>query len=142
MKEWLTWNMYNVFEWSDMSICKLLVLYKVDTIPSKYNLFSPWYSQVRVITVFTVFRLLTDFVCLYNYEFWLSLCKCYINKLLCVFDFFLKHGNNWLCSKETTSLLCHICHFTPQLFCQHKENLCFLSCHHSNKWIFSMLPSE
>jgi hypothetical protein len=31
--------------------------------------------QIRVITVFTVFRLLTDFVCLYNYEFWLSLCK-------------------------------------------------------------------
>ena len=30
--------------------------------------------QVRVITVFTVFRL-TDFVCLYNYEFGLSLCK-------------------------------------------------------------------
>jgi hypothetical protein len=24
---------------------------------------------------FSVFRLLTDFVCLYNYEFWLSLCK-------------------------------------------------------------------
>ena len=24
---------------------------------------------------FTVFRLLTDFVCLYTYEFWLSLCK-------------------------------------------------------------------
>ena len=24
---------------------------------------------------FRVFRLLTDFVCLYNYEFWLSLCK-------------------------------------------------------------------
>ena len=31
--------------------------------------------QVRVITVFTVFRLLTDFVCLYTYEFWLYLCK-------------------------------------------------------------------
>ena len=31
--------------------------------------------QVRVIMVFTVFRLLTDFVCLYNYEFLLSLCK-------------------------------------------------------------------
>jgi hypothetical protein len=30
---------------------------------------------VRVITVFTIFRLLTDFVCLYTYEFWLSLCK-------------------------------------------------------------------
>ena len=25
--------------------------------------------QVRVITVFTVFRFLTDFVCLYTYEF-------------------------------------------------------------------------
>ena len=25
--------------------------------------------------VFTVFRLLTDFVCLYTYEFWLFLCK-------------------------------------------------------------------
>ena len=25
--------------------------------------------------VFIVYRLLTDFVCLYNYEFWLSLCK-------------------------------------------------------------------
>jgi hypothetical protein len=25
--------------------------------------------SLRVITVFTVFRLLTDFVCLYNYEF-------------------------------------------------------------------------
>ena len=35
--------------------------------------FEPY--QVRVITVFTVFRLLTDFVCLYTYEFWLSLCK-------------------------------------------------------------------
>ena len=37
------------------------------------------YSDSRslwtVITVFIVFRLLTDFVCLYNYEFWLSLCK-------------------------------------------------------------------
>ena len=31
--------------------------------------------QVRVMTVFTVFRLLTDFVCLYTYEFLLSLCK-------------------------------------------------------------------
>jgi hypothetical protein len=30
-----------------------------------------WYY----IVVFTVFRLLTDFVCLYTYEFWLSLCK-------------------------------------------------------------------
>ena len=31
-------------------------------------------SSVVVITVFTVFRLLTDFVFLYTYAFWLSLC--------------------------------------------------------------------
>jgi hypothetical protein len=31
--------------------------------------------QVRVITVFPVFRLLTNFVCLYTYEFWHSLWK-------------------------------------------------------------------
>jgi len=32
--------------------------------------------QVKVIAVFTVFRLLTDFVCLYDYyEFWISLWK-------------------------------------------------------------------
>ena len=35
-----------------------------------------WTSNKKSgIAVFTVFRLLTDFVCLYNYEFWLSLCK-------------------------------------------------------------------
>jgi hypothetical protein len=38
--------------------------------------------QVRVITVFTVFRLLTDFVCLYTYEFWLSLCKIVRNSVI------------------------------------------------------------
>ena len=31
--------------------------------------------QVKVIKVFTVFRLLTDFVCLYTYEFWMFLWK-------------------------------------------------------------------
>ena len=40
-----------------------------------YILLKKCLYQVRVITVFTVFRLLTDFVCLYNYEFYLSLCK-------------------------------------------------------------------
>jgi hypothetical protein len=30
---------------------------------------STFVCQVRVITVFTVFGLLTDFVCLYTYEF-------------------------------------------------------------------------
>ena len=39
------------------------------------NLFKASEFPLRVITVFTVIRLLTDFVCLYNYEFGLSLCK-------------------------------------------------------------------
>ena len=38
-------------------------------------IFSRYSGFLRVITVFTVFRLLTDFVYLYTYEFWLSLCK-------------------------------------------------------------------
>jgi hypothetical protein len=42
-----------------------------------------WCDQIRVITVFTVFRLLTDFVCLYIYEFWLSLCKIVLDGLVC-----------------------------------------------------------
>ena len=37
--------------------------------------FCCWSYFSVYFTVFTVFRLLTDFVCLYNYEFWLSLCK-------------------------------------------------------------------
>jgi hypothetical protein len=41
-----------------------------------------------VITVFTVFRLLTDFVCLYNYEFWLSLCKIVRNSVILLLPLF------------------------------------------------------
>jgi hypothetical protein len=37
-----------------------------------YNSSVGLYFYLRVITVFTVFRLLTDFVCLYTYEFSLS----------------------------------------------------------------------
>jgi hypothetical protein len=44
--------------------------------------------QVRVITVFTVFRLLTDFVCLYNYEFWLSLYKIVRNSVILLLPLF------------------------------------------------------
>jgi hypothetical protein len=40
-----------------------------------YLLYYTCLYQVRDITVFTVFRLSTDFVCLYNYVFGLSLCK-------------------------------------------------------------------
>jgi hypothetical protein len=36
---------------------------------SREDRMPPNTATVRVITVFTVFRMLTDFVCLYNYEF-------------------------------------------------------------------------
>ena len=42
----------------------------------------------RVITVFAVFRLLTDFVCLYTYEFWLSLCKIVRSSVILLLPFF------------------------------------------------------
>ena len=56
--------------------------------------------QVSVITVFTVFRLLTDFVCLYNYEFWLSLCKIVRSSVILLLPLFHHQQNcspryNW-----------------------------------------------
>jgi hypothetical protein len=46
--------------------------------------------QVRVITVFTVFRLLTDFVCLYNYEFGLSRSKIVRSSVILLLPLFLR----------------------------------------------------
>ena len=45
--------------------------------------------QVRVITVFTVFRLLTDFVCLYTCEFWLSLWKIVRSSVILLLPLFI-----------------------------------------------------
>jgi hypothetical protein len=45
------------------------------------------------ITVFTVFWLLTDFVCLYNYEFWLSLCKIVRSSVILLLLLFSKNEN-------------------------------------------------
>ena len=45
--------------------------------------------QFRVITIFTVFLLLTDFVCLYNYEFWLSLCKIVRSSVILLLPLFI-----------------------------------------------------
>ena len=39
--------------------------------------------------IFTVFRLLTDFVCLYNYEFWLSLCKIVRSSVILLLPLFI-----------------------------------------------------
>jgi hypothetical protein len=43
------------------------------------------------IMVFTVFRLLTDFVCLYTYEFWLSLCKIVRSLVILLLPLFVQH---------------------------------------------------
>jgi hypothetical protein len=49
--------------------------------------------QVRVITVFPVFRLLTDFVYLYTYQFWLSLWKIVRSSVICYYPYLhVKHG--------------------------------------------------
>ena len=40
--------------------------------------------------VFTVFRLLTDFFCLYNYEFLLSLCKIVRSSVILLLPLFIK----------------------------------------------------
>ena len=45
--------------------------------------------------VFTVFRLLTDFVCLYTYEFWLSLCKIARSSVIVVLPLFKNTAVQW-----------------------------------------------
>ena len=47
---------------------------------------------VRVITVFTVFQLLTDFVCLYTYEFLLSLCKIARSSVILLLSLYTIHS--------------------------------------------------
>ena len=49
--------------------------------------------NLTVITVFTVFRLLTDFVCLYNCEFWLSLYKIVRSSVILLLPLFTVHSN-------------------------------------------------
>jgi hypothetical protein len=40
---------------------------------------------------FTVFRLLTDFVRLYTYEFWLSLCKIARSSVILLLPLFIRY---------------------------------------------------
>ena len=52
----------------------------------------PWVTihvYLLFITVFTVFRWLTDFVCLYDYEFWLSLCKIVRSSVILLLPLFM-----------------------------------------------------
>jgi hypothetical protein len=48
--------------------------------------------QVRIITVFTDFRLLTDLVCIYTYEFWLSLWKIVRSSVILLLPLFKVQG--------------------------------------------------
>ena len=65
---------------------------------STHHFFRKCLYQARVITVFTVFWLLTDFVYLYNYEFWLSLCKIVRSSVICYYSYFMYFG--FIASKD------------------------------------------
>ena len=87
---------HNVCLWSYFFEWKLTS--QVIIIPVLITLNLVWFNppflwiclyQVRVITVFTVFRLLTDFVCLYTYEFWLSLCKIVRSSIILLLPLFM-----------------------------------------------------
>jgi hypothetical protein len=56
----------------------------------KFDTLVSYLYQVRFITVFSVFRLLTDFICLYNYEFWLSLCKIVRSSVILLLPLFIR----------------------------------------------------
>ena len=61
--------------------------------------------QVRVTTVFTVFRMLTDFVCLYTYEFWLFLCKIVRSSIILLLPLFpITHQN---CQFDSWTVVFH-----------------------------------
>ena len=53
---------------------------------------------------FHSFRLLTDFVCLYNYEFWLSLCKIVRSSVILLLPLFT-HIDPRLISGEYESMI-------------------------------------
>ena len=76
LSNWLQQHAYLQLKYIDAPyfICNYLYF---SAVKSYYSLSVT--GCLRVITIFTVFRLLTDFVCLYNYEFWLSLCKIIMN---------------------------------------------------------------
>jgi hypothetical protein len=82
-------------------VLMVLTSIKVSTASNIYDL--KCLSQVRSITVFTVFRLLTDFVCLYTYEFWLSLWKIVRRSVILLLPifivsaFFQRQIVRWIC---------------------------------------------
>ena len=74
------WNFYDRQEKSDLLIWWL-------------NRVSAWAGSLQ----FSVFRLLTDFVCLYNYEFWLSLCKIVRSSVMLLLPLLTTWFLNFIC---------------------------------------------
>ena len=70
---------------------------------------------ILVITVFTLFRLLTDFVCLYTYEFWLSLCKIVRSSVILLLPLFLIVVVIFI-------FLFYLCTITMHLLYENKDN--------------------
>ena len=58
--------------------------------------------------VFTVFRLLTDFVCLYTYAFWLSLCKIVRSSVILLLPSFIMSNMKRQTYRKVNNKLCHI----------------------------------
>jgi hypothetical protein len=50
--------------------------------------------NIYIYTVFTIFRLLNDFVCLYTYEFWLSLCKIARSSVISLLPLFTENNQH------------------------------------------------
>jgi hypothetical protein len=108
--------------------------------------------QVRVITVFTVFRLLTDFVCLYNYEFWLSLWKIVRNSVILLLPLFiiyysLRRAYSLSFQKFKQRPICDIAwlHATNHLyhgFRGIRYYLVLYNTYNTHSWMYSINPSE
>jgi hypothetical protein len=68
------------------------------------------YVYVLFITVFTVFRLLTDFVCLYDYEFWLSLCNIVRSSVILCLPLFMLFKKNYATYSISKTILKNFYH--------------------------------
>ena len=70
------------------------------------------------VAVFTVFRLLTDFVCLYNYEFWLSLYKIVRSSVILLLPLFNnnKQKPTWSVLQAWVTILTHTLDHCRKMF--------------------------
>jgi hypothetical protein len=87
----------NVLEWSYMSTRGILLQWICSytncvVVQNRYNNY--------FIKNKSVFRLLTDFFCLYNYEFWLSLCKIVQSSVILLLPLLDTVKNSWFGVKQ------------------------------------------